>query len=212
MSSMESYQRGQPSQKLVLTFAWLVTLSVSLLPNILWRTLTGQTPTWLFPSKLALLGALVVAGFFWRPLRLLCVYCLMLAILFLADLLRGRLEGSTQWQQWFGSGFTNHMLGSQVLRVGVAAVMIAGLLLLRYRAPGFLPGEGRPERNGRANPRVWYRQADGMEAPQLDQCIVHQWRNVGFLGDRRATVAGFGGPGRTLLAHGTGVGSDERVC
>lgn len=62
---MESDQRGLPSQKLVLTFAWLVTLSVSLLPNILWQTLTGQTPAWLFPLKLALLGVLIVAGFFW---------------------------------------------------------------------------------------------------------------------------------------------------
>lgn len=92
----------------------------------------------------------------------------MLAILFLADLPRGRLEGSGQWQQWFGSGFTNHMLGSQVLRVGVAAVMIAALLGLRYRPRDFFLAKG--DLNATAAPVRWL----GIDKPM-------RWRRLGSI-------------------------------
>ena len=168
MSSMESGQSRPPSQKPVLTLAWVVTLAVSLLPDVLWQMFAGHTPVWVFPAKLALLAGLMVAGFFWRAARPLLVYCLMLLVLFLADLLRGRLEASALWQQWFGPGFTNHMLSSQVLRVGVAGVMIAVLLLLRYRPRDFFLVKG--DLNATVAPVRWL----GIDKPM-------GWRRLGLI-------------------------------
>ena len=168
MSSVESGQRSPSSRNSVLTLAWVVTLSVSLLPNVLWQTFAGHTPAWIFPAKLTLLAGLIVAGVFWRTARSLLVYCLMLAVLFLADLLRGRLESWAPWQQWFGPGFTNHMLSSQVLRVGVAGIMIAVLLLLRYRPRDFFLVKG--DLNATAAPVRWL----GIDKPM-------GWRRLGLI-------------------------------
>jgi len=147
---------------------WFVTLSVSLLPDILWQTFTGRVPACLFPSKLILLCGLATAGFFWRPARLLRGYCLMIALLFVADFLFSRLESSSQWQQWFGSGFAGHMFGSQILRLAEAALMILGLLLSRYRPRDFFLRKG--DLNAPVGPVRWL---------GIDKTM--RWRKVGLI-------------------------------
>jgi hypothetical protein len=127
-NSKQPKQADLGSPKLVLWLAWAVTLTVSLAPNVLFQVSTGHAPSWLFGAKLALLGVMILVGMFWSKARPLCVFCIMLAVLFLLEGLRGRLEASTQWRQWFGgfgASFATRMLGAQVLRVGVAMVMVA---------------------------------------------------------------------------------------
>jgi membrane protease YdiL (CAAX protease family) len=159
------------SSKLALWLAWAVTLTVSLAPNILFQESTGQTPAWLFMAKLALLGAMIVVGLFWSAARPLCAFCIMFAVLFLMEDLRGRLEASAQWHQWFGgfgATFATRMLGQQLLRVGVAIVMIVVLLILQYRPRDFFLTKG--DLNGTAAPVRWL----GINKPM-------GWRRLGII-------------------------------
>ena len=137
----------------VLPVAWLVTLLVSLLPDILLQTFTGHIPEWVLPSKLAFLAVLIVASFFSAPLRVLRGYGVMLAVLFLANLSQGQVETWSTWRQWFGQGFTNQLLGSQILRVAVAAVMVGVLLVLQFRPREFFLTTGNL--NATAAPVRW---------------------------------------------------------
>jgi len=159
------------SPKRVLWLAWAVTLTVSLAPNILFQVLTGHTPSWLFGAKLALLGVMILVGLLWSRARPVCVFCIMLAVLFLMEGLRGQLEASAQWQQWFGGfgvSFAKQMLGAQLLRVGVALVMIAVLLFLQYRPRDFFLAKGNL--NGTAAPVRWL----GIDKPM-------GWRRLGTI-------------------------------
>jgi membrane protease YdiL (CAAX protease family) len=159
------------SPKRVLWLAWAVTLTVSLAPNILFQVSTGHTPSWLFGAKLALLGVMILLGLLWSRARPLSVFCIMLAVLFLMEGLRGRVEASAQWQQWFGASgtsFATQMLGAQVLRVGVAMVMIAVLLFLQYRPRDFFLVKGNL--NGTAAPVRWL----GIDKPM-------GWRRLGTI-------------------------------
>ena len=167
----------QPSQadlgppKLVLWLAWAVTLAVSLAPNVLLQESTGHTPSWLFAAKLALLGTMILVGLFWSTARPLCAFCIMFAVLFLMEDVRGRLEASAQWQHWFGafgSSFTTRMLEQQILRVGVALVMIAVLLFLQYRPRDFYLAKG--DLNATAAPVRWL----GINKPM-------GWRRLGII-------------------------------
>ena len=159
------------SPRRVLWLAWAVTLTVSLTPNILFQVSTGHTPSWLFGAKLALLGVMILVGLFWSKARPLSVFCIMLAVLFLMEGLRGRLEASAQWQQWFGgfgASFATQMLGAQVLRVGVAMAMIAVLLFLQYRPRDLFLVKGNL--NGTAAPVRWL----GIDKPM-------GWRRLGMI-------------------------------
>ena len=172
-SRANSKQPTRPlgSPKRVLWLAWAVTLTVSLAPNILFQVLTGHTPSWLFGAKLALLGVMILAGLLWSRARPVSVFCIMLAVLFLMEGLRGQLEASAQWQQWFGGfgvSFAKQMLGAQLLRVGVALVMIAVLLFLQYRPRDFFLAKGNL--NGTAAPVRWL----GIDKPM-------GWRRLGTI-------------------------------
>ncbi len=159
------------SPKRLLWSAWALILAVSLAPNILFQEATGHTPSWLFGAKLVLLGVMIVVGLLWSKARPLCVFCIMLAVLFLMEGLRSRLEGSAQWQQWFGglgASFATRMFGAQVLRVGVAMVMIALLLFLQYRPREFFLAKG--DLNGTAAPVRWL----GIDKPM-------GWRRLGTI-------------------------------
>lgn len=164
-------QSCPPSAALTLSIAWAVTLLVSLLPDVLSRTLTGGVPAWLFPAKLVLLGVLIVAGLFWRTARLLRVYSILFLVLYVAEYLRNCVTNAPRWREWFAgpsSGFTTHMLGEQVLRVGVAVVMIAALLLLRYLPRDFFLVKG--DLNAPAAPVRWL----GIDKPI-------GWRRLGII-------------------------------
>ena len=159
------------SPRRLLWLAWAVTPTVSLTPNILFQVSTGHTPPWLFGAKLALLGVMILVGLLCSKARPLSVFCIMLAMLFLMEGLQGRLEASAQWQQWFGGFgalFATQMLGAQVLRVGVAMVMIAVLLFLQYRPRDFFLVKGNL--NGTAAPVRWL----GIDKPM-------GWRRLGMI-------------------------------
>lgn len=128
----------------VLITAWVVTILVSSLPNIIWQEFFGTPRIWLLWSKLILLGFLFFISFFWKPARTLRNYFLIIFILFLVEELMNRICNSEFWKNWFptSASFIESMFGIQIRRVAVALIMTAALFLI-YKKPSqffLLPG------------------------------------------------------------------------
>lgn len=136
MKSVENYRQGTGAPALWVTItAWAVMLGVSVLPNALLHELAGGSPSWLKWAKMGLLLAVTTATF-WRPLRPLRHFVLIMLAIFVSEELVSRLTGSGLWQSWFGgvgAPFVWSMLSTQLGRLAVSLLMIGILLALRYR-------------------------------------------------------------------------------
>lgn len=124
---------AQKHKRIITCTAWISMLLVSTLPDILLREFFGLTFSWMVWAKLAVLVVLGLAGFLWQPLKSLQRFFRILSVLFLAEWGSGWLAATGIWQSWFGgstAGFTRSMLSTQLLRLGVALVMLCLLLLL----------------------------------------------------------------------------------
>jgi membrane protease YdiL (CAAX protease family) len=139
----------------LLLAAWTVTLFVSPLPNILWQETTGQAASWLLWPKIVLLLALLAGSRRWPGLAVLRHYLLVFLVLLTAEWGSGQLAKTAWWQERFRgqASFSMIMLGTQLLRLGVALVMAALVLQLKRerRACFLVPGT----LNATAHP-VWW--------------------------------------------------------
>ncbi|HOU13634.1 MAG TPA: CPBP family intramembrane metalloprotease [Anaerolineae bacterium] len=125
---------------------WGVILCVSHLPNVLWYEIGGGIPAWLPWAKIGLAAVLAAAAFFWKPLRPLCNFFLILLAIFVIEELVSRLTDSALWQGWFdgpGAAFTMSMLDIQLGRLIVSLLVIAVLLFLGYRRADFFLVRGQ---------------------------------------------------------------------
>jgi len=116
----------------LLSLAWGLTLMFAVLPNALPHGLAASGPAWIF----LLWTGLAVAGFAWAAVRPLREACILLIVFFLGNVLQGCVVASSFWQQWFRSPDTVpalRLLSMPLLKVGLALIMIAVLLWLRYR-------------------------------------------------------------------------------
>ncbi len=148
--------------KKLLIFAWISTLLVSSLPNILWQEYFGTATIWLLWAKIILLFVFLLIALFWKTARGLWPYYVLVMILFLAEEAMGQLGNTAFWQTTFAqtASFGKSMLGHQLRRLLVTLCMIIGLFLI-YRKPkkffmvkgnlkapaakeGFLIDEGTP--------------------------------------------------------------------
>lgn len=120
--------------RLTIIFAWVGTLLLSTLPNIIWQEFFGPPTIWLLWSKLILLILFLTTTYFWQKARPLRNYFFLIFALFLVEEAFGRLGNSQWFQTWFpeSAGFTTSMLGIQVRRVAGALVMTL-ILYLIYR-------------------------------------------------------------------------------
>lgn len=120
----------------VLVFAWITTLLISSLPNIIWQEFIGPPTIWLLWSKLMLLGVLLILSTFWKTARPLRSYFFLFLILFLAEEGMSRIGNARWFHNVFppSAGFLTNMFGNQLRRLAVALVMLAALFLI-YRKP-----------------------------------------------------------------------------
>jgi membrane protease YdiL (CAAX protease family) len=153
VGSSDPQSEARLGQGPVVLATWLLTLAVSILPDVISRSVTGGVPGWLFPAKLVGLAAIVATGFLWKAVTPLRAYSLVMSALLLLEWLRSVLEGKPWWNGMFAGGFGQQMLGTQILRVGAAAVMIVLLLVLRFRSKDFYLVRGNP--NAKAEPVRW---------------------------------------------------------
>jgi membrane protease YdiL (CAAX protease family) len=139
---------SQGSRFLTLTLvAWGMTLGVSMLPDILFRQLTGNLPAWLYPVKVAALAVFLLASLFWSPLHPLRLF--FAAMLALYSVQWGVGEGFTRlnYQSWFAgsSPFFMEMLSVQIPRFTIGVIMVLILLALTRDPKRFFFVFGQPD-------------------------------------------------------------------
>jgi hypothetical protein len=112
---------------------WSLMLLISMLPNILFTKLTGSIPAWLWETKIMFLGLVVLVSFFWRRLRPLRVFALLLLTFYGSEELLSNISASSIWRPQ--SAFVREMLNIQVRKI-ISALLVIGLMtLLGYRRP-----------------------------------------------------------------------------
>lgn len=138
----------------LLVFAWIATLAVSSLPNIVITEMRIALPVPLLWAKLAVLAVCLALTLVWKPARALRVYFAVFAILLVTDALAGWVGTTALWQGWFGaSDFSTSMFGSQLLRLGTALVMAVVLWVVYRRRRAYFLSMG--EMRAAAAPVRW---------------------------------------------------------
>jgi membrane protease YdiL (CAAX protease family) len=117
---------------------WTITLLASMLPDAIWQSSTGTSPTWLVWAKTGLLAMLFLLSIIWKNIRSLRLFFLMLLILIPAyQWLTIWLPTLPLWKQWFGQG--EWFVGTSAIRI--AKIGIAFLMM------GILSFTGRQRRD-----------------------------------------------------------------
>jgi membrane protease YdiL (CAAX protease family) len=125
--------------------AWLGTLLLSILPDVLFRELTGNIPAWLYGIKLSLIALLLLLSLFWKPAKDLQRYFLVFLAIFLAERAWQAVAESPQWQSWFpsfGTGFLLQLFSIQLGRIAVAFAIIASLFIVGFKRQETFVGFG----------------------------------------------------------------------
>jgi hypothetical protein len=153
-SSPEDARSERKPLSIVLVAAWVATLTVSLLPTIVFQETTGRSPAWLLPAQFSLIALLVLSTFAWKAIRPLRAYFAIFAVYLLASWGNSRLIAVPQWRSWFsGTAFSVEMLETQILKLLVAVVLIAALFVIRKRRSEFFLVKG--QLNASAAPVRW---------------------------------------------------------
>jgi len=136
-----------PEHRNKVILAWIITIIVSFLPDILFTEITGSAPSWLELVKTGILAIAVGMTFIQPKFHLLRNYfILLMAIVLLERLFYSTISGSPTWQGWLNQindSFIRTLLSTQALRVGIALCMIAILLVLGYKRREFFLVRGR---------------------------------------------------------------------
>ena len=129
----------EKQHKNTIALAWISTLLLSILPNIIWQELFGSPGMALFWSKIGLLGVLLILSFIWKPIKQLRHYFLLILFLFGFEELIDYFGHSQLWVDWFpqSSTFIKSMFGNQLLRLIVAFLMIIVMLVIFRRPRNF---------------------------------------------------------------------------
>jgi membrane protease YdiL (CAAX protease family) len=141
----------------LIAVAWVVTLLVSSLGDILWFELTGAVPLWLLWVKVSLLGTLISLSWLWKPIKALRPFFVML--LAIASLMRANtwLLDLPAWIAWQDQQpFTVAAMTVQLFEMGVALLLIGLLFLLRKRRQEFFLVRG--DMDAMAEPVKWFGQ------------------------------------------------------
>lgn len=150
-----------------LIVAWSVTLSISILPNVIFNELLNINVSRLFEYKLALISISLLISFVWKKIGGLRQYFIALTILYILEWLSGIIGKTPFWISIFGgstASFADSMMGKQLLRTGVAVMMVAGLMIIKKSRSAFFFVKGQREAVaapvpwvGMTNPLPWRR-------------------------------------------------------
>ena len=134
--------------------AWVVTLLVSSLGDILSFELAGAVPLWLLWTKAILLGALILLSGRFRTIKMLRPFFIMLwAITALQRMNFWLLDSATWKARQNQQSFAVAAMSVQLLEMGVALLLIGMLFLLRKRRQRFFLVRG--DRDAMAEPIKW---------------------------------------------------------
>lgn len=132
-------------QKFIRLTAWITTILLSSLPNIIWQEFFGSPGMTLFWSKILLLCAVLILSLFWKPAKALRRYFILILTLFSLEEFFNALSRSQIWLNWFpqSSTFVKSMFSIQLLRITIAILMILIMLVIFKRPSRFflVPGK-----------------------------------------------------------------------
>lgn len=130
--------RSKDNQQLT-TLAWIITLIISALPDILWVEITGSVPSWLVYAKIGILAGMGFAALRFKPFRpLLNFSTVMIAFFALFELVPHINFTLPFLQNLFGANvFDQRMQAEQTGKLAIAVVMILILFALGYKRKDF---------------------------------------------------------------------------
>jgi membrane protease YdiL (CAAX protease family) len=122
----------------MIALAWIVTLLVSTLPELVLNQIAGWAPAWLWWVKIALLASLAAAGWAVAGLRPLRTYFALLLVLMTGWELFSRALAAPTWVRWSGTiSWQAGLVAIQSMKLGVALLTIAALYLFFRRREAF---------------------------------------------------------------------------
>jgi membrane protease YdiL (CAAX protease family) len=133
------------SKTMITIIAWAVILVASLLPQILFRELTGSIPGWVFWAKVGLLGSGLLVSLVWRKLRPLGLFFLVLLAFFVLSRGVGQvftMLGYTTWLEGT-SPFIRSVGEVQITRFVTATLMVLLMLVVLRRRERFFFVRGK---------------------------------------------------------------------
>jgi len=134
MNPREQINLTKPVCVPFLIATWILSILISILPDVLFVELTGHIPAWLFWAKIGLLSLLLFLGLFWEIIRPLWQYFIVFLVLYLSQWAFGWIGNTPQWRSWFGSSvFTTSMLGNQLLKLGPALILVIAMWIMKRR-------------------------------------------------------------------------------
>jgi membrane protease YdiL (CAAX protease family) len=123
---------------------WALTLAVSTLPHIVALEVFHAAPLWIPVVQVASALALLLASLLIPRLRPMWRFCMIMALLVAVLATVSGLDIAGRLQDVLGSdAFGPRMLAEQTLKLGIAGLMIAALLVLGYRRRQFFLTVGR---------------------------------------------------------------------
>ena len=125
--------------------AWSIILLVSLLPDILFRELTGSLPVWLFWAKVGLIAALLLFSLLWKSMRPLRLFTAVLLAVYMLEWGVGQFYLLLAYQSWFAgaSAFVRDIALVQVPRVTIGILLVLVMLVLVRRFERFFFVKGK---------------------------------------------------------------------
>lgn len=149
-------------RKTLLLSAWVFTLLISTLPDILWQEIIGREAGWMFWPKVILIAVAVGMTMNMKEIRPLQQYFSVFLLLYLTEWLFGRFAESSIWRSIFPAGapFISSMFGIQLRRVAVAFVLVVAMLIMRRERSSFFFVIG--ETNAPVRPVRWLGVGEGV--------------------------------------------------
>jgi hypothetical protein len=125
----------QQNNRSLIIFAWIIVALISALPDIAFSEITGSVPAWMLAAKLILLGVLAVASYFYKPIKPLHNYFLIMIAFFGLLELSSRINFTIPFlQNLFGANvFDQRMQAEQTGKLAVSVFMILILFVLGYK-------------------------------------------------------------------------------
>ena len=130
---------------LTLTIAWSATLLVSLLPDILFKELSGNLPAWLYAAKVGLIVLLLLVSLSWKRLRPLWLFFAVLLAVFVLQWGVERFYSSLAYTTWFAGArsFVMDVGTGQIVRASTGILLVLVMLILVRRFDRFFLVKGR---------------------------------------------------------------------
>jgi membrane protease YdiL (CAAX protease family) len=132
-------------RNIFILIAWTMILLVSLLPDILFRELTGSLPAWVYWAKVGVMLVLLLASLLWKRIRRLWLFAAVLLAVYLLERSVGRFFQFLNYTNWLASAspFVQNIGSVQIPRLATGILLVLIMLALLRRSERFFLVKGK---------------------------------------------------------------------